>query len=1135
MKGLLAFFGALLIIQTGSAQTAVNMSAQPNYTYTETFADYANWTFSASPANGTFSAGTGAAAWRGNDPVAIGTVPDGKRLSHSTTVFQNGGSSSGIYSGGTAMTLLITGTADNSNAIAMDFFVNFSGLNAGTLSFDWASINNLTGNRKSSLKVYTSTDGATFTELTGAAVLNFTNNAPTSGHVNFVQLPASFNNSPTAQIRFYLYNGTGGTTGNRPKLSLDNIKVTAVSSTACATPSAQATNLSLTPAYSSISGNFTAASPASQGYLVVATTNNTLSSLPVNGTSYSAGDNLGDGTVIAFGNSTGFTHSSLSPSTTYNYFIYAMNHMCSGGPLYNTTSPLAGTSTTLSSNAPCTAPAQQPTNLVFSNITTSSIRGTFTASPSTNADHYLVVRSTNSSLSSQPVNGNNYSANSTLGGGTVVTKTVLNSFNANNLTPGTTYYFFVYAVNEDNCSGGPAYQTTSPLTSSAATTIVPACTTPTTQPTALNLSPSNNAVNGYFTASSDADAYLVLYSTSSTLSNTPQDGVNYTAGSTLGNATVVSNSSPTGFIVTGLSAANTYYFFVFAKKDQCTGGPKYLTTSPLQGNATTAAAALRNYYFGNLHAHSSYSDGNKDNTALTPADDYAYAKNSLCMDYLGISEHNHAEAGMALASYAMGVNQANAATVSNFVALYGMEWGTISNGGHALVYGVNQLIGWETGNYDIYVAKGDYTGTPLTTGTTGLFKTLNDLGGNAFAMLAHPDNSDFGNIANMAWRATVDSAIVGVAIESGPAFSTNTTYNDAPTRLGHYSYYKKLLSRGYHVGPNIDHDTHYTNFGRSTYSRTAVVASSLTQNNLLHAIKNRSFYSTHDCNTKVNFTINNQVMGSITSGTTAPAISINVTDPDNPSATATIRIYYGTPASGLTPVVLDSLTNTNTFNFTDNTLAVGNTAYYYAEISMSGGYVITSPIWYTRNTNPVPLTFLSFKGNLTNERTTGLQWITTNEVNTKSFIVERSADGVNFSGIATVDAKNVAGQNVYDLIDKKPNVGYNYYRLQQVDKDGKTTYSSIIMVNLKPLGTNSITVYPNPVKNVLNLKISTTETAKAQLNITDMFGKIIKAEMISLLNGSQIKQINAAALAAGEYYVIVKVGEERIVQKFVKQ
>src|SRR5436853_291409 len=94
------------------AQTPVNLSAQPGFTYTENFADVSNWAFNTSPANGTFTAGIGSAPWRGNDVVATGTVPDGVRITASTTVYQTG-TSSGVYQQNQALVLLATGTTNN--------------------------------------------------------------------------------------------------------------------------------------------------------------------------------------------------------------------------------------------------------------------------------------------------------------------------------------------------------------------------------------------------------------------------------------------------------------------------------------------------------------------------------------------------------------------------------------------------------------------------------------------------------------------------------------------------------------------------------------------------------------------------------------------------------------------------------------------------------------------------------------------------------------------------------------------------------------------------------------------------------------------------------------------------------------
>ena len=51
-----------------------------------------------------------------------------------------------------------------------------------------------------------------------------------------------------------------------------------------------------------------------------------------------------------------------------------------------------------------------------------------------------------------------------------------------------------------------------------------------------------------------------------------------------------------------------------------------------------------------------------------------------------------------------------------------------------------------------------------------------------------------------------DAAVVGTAVESGPAFSTNTTYSNPGTSMADLSYYKNMLAKGYKLGPTIDHD-----------------------------------------------------------------------------------------------------------------------------------------------------------------------------------------------------------------------------------------------------------------------------------------------------------------------------------------
>ena len=936
--GFFCFFSSCIF-----GQTPIVISTQVNYTFTENFDSIANWTFKTSPsADGTFSSGKGASSWKGNATQFTGIIPDAKKITTATTSFTSS-TSGGVQKGSGSMVMLTTGATDSTSAIAMDFYVDFTGLNAGTISFDWGSVNNSTGDRKATLKVYTSIDGVSFTELSAAQVLNFTNNVLTSGSIANVNLPSSFNGSSTARIRFYLFNGTGGVTGSRPKISIDNFKITGNANSPCTTPSNQPSNLNFsTIGSNSVSGTFSSSSGGADNYLMVLSTTNSLSGLPSNGYLYIPGSDLGDAVVVSNDDSLTFNISSLNPSTNYYLFVFAENNLCIGGPIYNTTDPLVASFTTTSGILPCESPLNQPVALVFSNVTTRGLQGDFTASSNTN--EYLVIRKTSNNLNSFPVNGTVYNPKDTLGGGTVVYSGPSTSFLEDSLSAGSTYYYFVFGLNSQNCSNGPVYNITTPLTSSVVTlSITSPCVAPSNQPTSLLLNGDNSSVSGSFTASSDADSYLVLMSSSSTLTQSPVNNTVYSVGASLGNAIVVSNSSSLSFYKNNLSSSATYYFFVFAMQNlSCSGGPKYKTISPLTQSFTTTSSSTYNFYFGNLHAHSSYSDGNKDSTAFTPANDYAYAKNSLGMDFLGISEHNHAGAGMSKNNWPLGISQANAATNSSFVALYGQEWGVISNGGHVLIYGIDSLIGWEANNYQIYVAKSDYTGP------SGLFKILNR-NGNAFASYAHPSNGDYNSIDAASYNVSVDSAVVGCAVESGPAFSISTTYNDNPASMGFLGYYTKMLSKGYHLGPLMDHDTHYTNFGRANENRLVVLAPSLTKANLIDAMKARRFYATEDIDTRVTFTINNQVMGSVTSGNTAPTISISVNDPTAPSgATKSIKLMYGIPGSGVTPTTLTSTTSATSLNYTHSNLSTGSTGYYYADITINGKRTITAPIWYTK-------------------------------------------------------------------------------------------------------------------------------------------------------------------------------------------
>ncbi len=116
----------------------------------------------------------------------------------------------------------------------------------------------------------------------------------------------------------------------------------------CVTPTAQPTTLVLSsPAGgTTITGSYTAA-PTPDGYLVVISTSSSAPT-PVNGTTYSIGGKVETSgyLLVDSDNNTSFSATGLTPGTLYYIYIFSFNSACSGGPLYNTASPLNGTTTT---------------------------------------------------------------------------------------------------------------------------------------------------------------------------------------------------------------------------------------------------------------------------------------------------------------------------------------------------------------------------------------------------------------------------------------------------------------------------------------------------------------------------------------------------------------------------------------------------------------------------------------------------------------------------------------------------------------------------------------------------------------------------------------------------------------------
>ncbi len=168
-----------------------------------------------------------------------------------------------------------------------------------------------------------------------------------------------------------------------------------------------------------------------------------------------------------------------------------------------------------------------------------------------------------------------------------------------------------------------------------------------------------------------------------------------------------------------------------------------------------------------------------------------------------------------------------------------------------------------------------------------------------------------------------------------------------------------------------------------------------------------------------------------------------------------------------------------------------------------------------------------------------ITWTTSSEQNNTGFDLERSIDGNNFTIISTLPSKAVNGNSNktlhYSYQDNQPYNGINYYRLSQKDKDGRKNYSQAVSVNNLSANAISLSVYPNPVMNVLNISLNSATSQKAILTVMDLSGRKLISETKQIVAGENRINLNVQQLQSGNYLLKITVPNvESKVVKFVK-
>ena len=163
----------------------------------------------------------------------------------------------------------------------------------------------------------------------------------------------------------------------------------------------------------------------------------------------------------------------------------------------------------------------------------------------------------------------------------------------------------------------------------------------------------------------------------------------------------------------------------------------------------------------------------------------------------------------------------------------------------------------------------------------------------------------------------------------------------------------------------------------------------------------------------------------------------------------------------------------------------------------------------------LPVTYLFFKGS-NNGKTNMLNWTTASEQNNDGFDVEYSRDGIHFSSLGFVNgAGNATSENSYQFIHERPSEGVNYYRLKQVDFDGKVEYSAILKINNGKDGKPGLRI-DSQSEAELSYSLYGSDLPPAALGVFDNLGRTMLAITDNI---STSGTLDISSLALGIYYL----------------
>lgn len=250
-----------------------------------------------------------------------------------------------------------------------------------------------------------------------------------------------------------------------------------------------------------------------------------------------------------------------------------------------------------------------------------------------------------------------------------------------------------------------------------------------------------------------------------------------------------------------------------------------------------------------------------------------------------------------------------------------------------------------------------------------------------------------------------------------------------------------------------------------------------------------------------------------------------VVGPTHTASTPAVRLFGRTPA-GCEPT---GITFTPDYKFMFISFQHPNVGNSSSQLDAGGIPVVfnthtTVVIARAENLGPfatLPVQIGSFNVAPDNN-TVQLNWSVSNSLNHSHFEIERSLDGRNFEKIYT-EMQPIANGNSFSFnyTDKYPPVSaVLFYRLKQVDQSGGFQYSETKSVKAG-VKKSQMSVYPNPVKDMLNIEYQSADNSNVSITISDAMGRTAITEKRKIANGKNIVTIDINNLGKGNYTLSV--------------